>query len=280
MLQVFCQKPYICFMHTQNKIFRANKSLGQHFLNDENVCVQLVDAVAELGPFDAVIEVGPGPGVLTKYLYQQYKTLLHLVEYDARFTEMLKTNYPTIAHQIHQADFLRFKLDSIPGKKLIIGNFPYNISSQIIFKALDYKEEVACIAGMFQKEMAQRIAAKHNNKSYGIMSVLAQAFYEVTYLFDVSPNVFSPPPKVMSGIIKMTYAPHSFPISNYKLFTTMVKLAFNQRRKTMRNSLKSLIVQYQVNDDARFDKRPEQLSIEALAELSNYFYSFIPSKEK
>ena len=258
-------------MHQANNSYKANKSLGQHFLNDESVCTRIVDQIPEIDNSTQVIEIGPGPGVLTKYLFQKIPNDLHLIEYDKRFVEVLSKHYPTLSNQIYEADVLRFDFNSIDGNCILVGNFPYNISSQILFKALDYKEKIPMVIGMFQKEMAQRVAAKHGNKSYGILSILIQAFYNVTYLFDVPPTVFSPPPKVMSGVIKLEFQSNKFAILEHKVFVTMVKLAFNQRRKTMRNSLKSMIMQYQIDDAAIFDKRPEQLSVLELVELANYF---------
>jgi len=258
-------------MHEANHSYKANKSLGQHFLNDETVCTRIVSQIPEVDTCTQIIEIGPGPGVLTKYLFQKYPLNLHLIEYDKRFVEMLGKHYPSISHQIYEADVLRFNFNSIAENCILVGNFPYNISSQILFKALEYKEKIPVIIGMFQKEMAQRVAAKHGNKSYGILSVLIQAFYNVTYLFDVPPTVFSPPPKVMSGVIKLEYQADKFYIADHKAFVILVKLAFNQRRKTMRNSLKSMILQYGIEDAAIFDKRPEQLSVIELVELANYF---------
>ena len=250
--------------------YSPKKSLGQHWLYDEDSLLAMCSA-AELSSDDQVVEIGPGPGILTKFLYQKYSKQLHLIEYDARFVQLLKTSYPVIQDKIYQADVLKFDFNQIDGNLIIVGNFPYNISSQILFKALDYKEKVPCLIGMFQKEMAQRVAANHGNKTYGILSILIQAFYDVNYLFDVPPSVFSPPPKVMSGVIQLNYHPNKFDISDHKLFVVLVKLAFNQRRKTMRNSLKSLIQQYHIEDQAIFDKRPEQLSVAELVTLSNYF---------
>jgi 16S rRNA (adenine1518-N6/adenine1519-N6)-dimethyltransferase len=241
--------------------------------------VRLIEEIDDKIDFDQIVEIGPGPGVLTKHLYKTYKNKLHLIEYDQRFVGLLKDTYSDISEQIHQADVLRFDFNKIEGKLIIAGNFPYNISSQILFKAIEYKEKVSFIIGMFQKEMAQRVAAKHGNKSYGILSILMQAFYNVTYLFDVPPTVFSPPPKVMSGIIKLEYAPNKFQILDHKVFVMMVKLAFNQRRKTMRNSLKSMINDYKISDEIIFDKRPEQLSVGELVDLANHFVTNKKSNE-
>lgn len=258
-------------MHEQNNTHKANKSLGQHFLNDESVCIKIVDQIPKDDSITSVVEIGPGPGVLTKHLYKRLASKLHLIEYDQRFVTLLKASYQKIEAKIFFADVLKFDFAQIEGSIAVVGNFPYNISSQILFKALEHKEKIPVVIGMFQKEMAQRVAAKHGNKTYGILSVLIQAFYDVTYLFDVPPTVFSPPPKVMSGVIKLVYFPNKFSIDDHKILVTLVKLAFNQRRKTMRNSLKSMIIQYKIADDVLFDKRPEQLSVSELIDLANHF---------
>ncbi len=253
----------------------ANKSLGQHFLKDESVCERIAEASRNIDSFQNVVEVGPGKGILTKQLYAIYPETLHLVEYDSRFIDLLKTEYPLLKERVFQDDILRFDFNQIKGKIALIGNFPYNISSQILFKALEHKEQIPLIIGMFQKEMAQRVSAIHGNKSYGVLSVLIQAFYKVEYLFDVSPEVFSPPPKVMSGVIKLELKNEASNIINHQVFRQVVKMAFNQRRKTMRNSLKSMINEYKIPDMEIFDQRPEQLSVSELIDLSNHFNTFI-----
>ncbi len=253
----------------------ANKSLGQHFLKDEEVCVKIAEASIGVGLFNKVVEVGPGKGILTKHLYERYAAQLSLIEYDTRFIGMLQDNFPLIKDQIFNDDILRFDFNKIEGTLALIGNFPYNISSQILFKALESKEKIPVVIGMFQKEMAARVAAAHGNKSYGVLSVLIQAFYDVEYLFDVPPEVFSPPPKVMSGVIKLILKKENYQIVNHQVFRQVVKAAFNQRRKTMRNSLKSLIVEYKIPDQKLFDQRPEQLSVNELIDLANHFNTYI-----
>lgn len=253
----------------------ANKSLGQHFLKDEDVCVNIAQASLDMNLFSRVVEVGPGKGILTKHLYKYYANNLSLIEYDTRFIGMLKDDFPLIKDQIFNDDILRFDFTKIEGTLALIGNFPYNISSQILFKALESKEKIPLVIGMFQKEMAARVAAAHGNKSYGVLSVLIQAFYDVEYLFDVPPEVFSPPPKVMSGVIKLILKKENYQIVNHQVFRQVVKAAFNQRRKTMRNSLKSLIVEYKIPDQKLFDQRPEQLSVNELIDLANHFNTYI-----
>lgn len=257
----------------------ANKSLGQHFLRDEEVCVKIAEASMRVGLFNKVVEVGPGKGILTKHLYEYYADNLSLIEYDTRFINLLKEEFPRLKDRVYNDDILRFDFTSIEGNLALIGNFPYNISSQILFKALEYKEKIPVIIGMFQKEMAERVAAVHGNKSYGVLSVLIQAFYEVEYLFDVPPEVFSPPPKVMSGVIKLILKTKNHQIINHQVFRQVVKTAFNQRRKTMRNSLKSFILQGNIPDQKLFDKRPEQLSVSELIDLANYFNTYISTNE-
>ena len=257
----------------------ANKSLGQHFLKDEEVCVKIAQASREINLFNQVVEVGPGKGILTKYLYEIYTKNLFLIEYDTRFINLLKENFPLISEQIYNDDILRFDFTKIEGNLALIGNFPYNISSQILFKALEFKEKIPVVIGMFQKEMAERVAAIHGNKSYGVLSVLIQAFYEVEYLFDVPPQVFSPPPKVMSGVIKLMIKKENHQIINHQVFRQVVKTAFNQRRKTMRNSLKSFIVDFKIPDQKLFDQRPEQLSVNELIDLANHFNTYISTND-
>ena len=279
MLVIVSLYPYMRTFNSKNSrtkdFLGANKSLGQHFLKDESVCERIAEASRNIDSFQNVVEVGPGKGILTKQLYAIYPETLHLVEYDSRFIDLLKTEYPLLKERVFQDDILRFDFNQIKGKIALIGNFPYNISSQILFKALEHKEQIPLIIGMFQKEMAQRVSAIHGNKSYGVLSVLIQAFYKVEYLFDVSPEVFSPPPKVMSGVIKLELKNEASNIINHQVFRQVVKMAFNQRRKTMRNSLKSMINEYKIPDMEIFDQRPEQLSVSELIDLSNHFNTFI-----
>ncbi len=249
-------------------IVKAKKHLGQHFLKDETIASQIADSLSGDG-YKTVLEIGPGMGVLTKYLLKKdYKT--HVIEIDSESVTYLKTHYLNLADNIIEADFLKINLkDYFPNQQLaIIGNFPYNISSQIVFKALENRDIIPEFSGMFQKEVAERIAEKEGSKTYGILSVLAQAFYDITYLFTVENTVFDPPPKVQSGVIHLKRKEnYTLPV-NEKLFYSVVKTAFNQRRKTLRNSLKSLNLSDNLREDSIFALRPEQLSVARFIELT------------
>ena len=256
-----------------NKV-RPKKHLGQHFLNDENVAKNIAESLIINAPTD-VLEIGPGMGVLTKYLLQNPDINLKAVELDTESVVYLQKNYPALRENIISADFLKLNLkDIFSGQFFIIGNFPYNISSQIFFKMLDNKNQIPQLSGMIQKEVAERMAAKPGSKTYGILSVLLQAYYDIEYLFTVHEHVFTPPPKVKSAVIRMTRNDVQKLDCNEVLFKTVVKTAFNQRRKQMRNSLKVLI---NSRDGAPpvstnlpiFDKRPEQLSVQQFVELTN-----------
>ncbi|HVX25230.1 MAG TPA: 16S rRNA (adenine(1518)-N(6)/adenine(1519)-N(6))-dimethyltransferase RsmA [Parafilimonas sp.] len=241
------------------------KSLGQHFLKDENILHNIIAALQK-HHFERLLEIGPGAGALTKYLLQLENIDFKAIELDQEKIDYLLTHYPALKDKIIHEDFLKA---SIPFNEafIVIGNFPYNISSQILFKILEWKEKVPVVIGMFQKEVAQRIASKPNNKSYGILSVLVQAFYDVQYLFDVSPSCFKPPPKVMSGVIELKIRNEKLKIKNEEVFFRLVKAAFNQRRKKLRNAVRNLFDE-NILSDAIFDKRAEQLSIEDFAALS------------
>ena len=245
--------------------YTLKKSLGQHFLKDEAVCRKIIAALQQTS-FTQLAEVGPGAGALTKYLLQLPNIHFKAIEIDAEKAAYLQATYPEINGKIIQEDFL--KTDApFEGSFTVIGNFPYNISSQILFKILDWKEQVPVIIGMFQKEVAQRIAAVPGSKVYGIISVLIQAYYSVEYLFDVPPEAFNPPPKVMSGVIKLTRKTDTLPVKNERAFTTLVKAAFNQRRKTLRNATRSFFDDATLQQDI-FNKRAEQLSIHDFAQLT------------
>lgn len=247
---------------------RAKKHLGQHFLTDENVAEKISESLTWSG-YKNVLEIGPGMGVLTKYLLRK-DVDLHVIEIDRESVAYLNENYPALQGKIHQEDFLKYDLQKIFGGEAfaIIGNFPYNISTQIVFKTLENRDEIPEFSGMFQKEVAQRIAASHGNKTYGILSVLAQAFYEVEYLFTVPPSVFNPPPKVESGVIRLKRKEdYSLPCDE-ALFFRVVKTAFQQRRKTLRNSLKIFQLPDNLREDIIFGQRPEQLSTQQFIELT------------
>lgn len=247
---------------------RAKKHLGQHFLNDETIASQIADSLIGKN-YHTVLEIGPGMGVLTKYLLKKDFTTF-VVEIDKESVEYLKTHYLNLADRIIEADFLKLPIDNyFPNQQLaIIGNFPYNISSQIVFKTIENRHLIPEFSGMFQKEVAERIAEREGSKTYGILSVLTQAFYDVTYLFTVDKSVFDPPPKVQSGVIHLKRKENfELPVSE-KLFFNVVKTAFNQRRKTLRNSLKSLNLSDKLREDAIFALRPEQLSVVRFIELT------------
>ncbi|MDP6921629.1 MAG: 16S rRNA (adenine(1518)-N(6)/adenine(1519)-N(6))-dimethyltransferase RsmA [Lutibacter sp.] len=247
---------------------RAKKHLGQHFLTDERIAADIADALTHNG-YQRVLEIGPGMGVLTKYLLRKPFTT-HVIEIDQESVAYLEAQYLNLHGRIIPGDFLKIDLPAFFGDEplAIVGNFPYNISSQIVFKVLENRQQVPELTGMFQKEVAQRIAEKEGSKKYGILSVLTQAFYEVSYLFTVPPSVFRPPPKVDSGVIRMVRKNTRLPVSE-PLFFKVVKTAFNQRRKTLRNSLKPMNLSDSLREDTIFAKRPEQLSVQAFIELTS-----------
>jgi 16S rRNA (adenine1518-N6/adenine1519-N6)-dimethyltransferase len=246
-------------------MYTLKKSLGQHFLKDENICKKIVSALQQ-HPFKQLLEVGPGGGALTKYLLQLDKIDFKAVELDDEKTDYLSGIYPQLKEKIIRGSFLDID-QPFEGKFTVIGNFPYNISSQILFKMLDWKDDVECMIGMFQKEVAQRVAAKEGNKTYGILSVLVQAFFDVEYLFDVSEKCFQPPPKVKSAVIRLMPAKEKIKMKDEKRFFLLVKTAFNQRRKTLRNAVKNLFDAANLQDKL-FSKRAEQLSVQDFADLT------------
>jgi 16S rRNA (adenine1518-N6/adenine1519-N6)-dimethyltransferase len=246
---------------------RAKKHLGQHFLNDENIAKNIVDALLEKDKITPIIEIGPGTGVLTKYLINEVPAF-YALDVDKESVQFLQTKYPDKKETILSADFLETDLQKIAGQKFnVIGNFPYNISSQIMFTVLDHKENIDLVVGMFQKEVAQRLAEKPGSKVYGILSVLLQAFYDIEYLFTVHENVFTPPPKVKSAVIRLTRNNVKKLDCDEVVFKKVVKTAFNQRRKTIRNSIRTLFNNNEVKHPL-LDKRPEQLSVEQFVELT------------
>ena len=251
-----------------SKDVRAKKHLGQHFLKDESIAKKIGDALTLKG-YKNVLEIGPGMGVLTKYLLEKEIDLVAM-DLDTESITYLEANYPNKNLQLLEADFLRFDLSDVFGGEpfAIIGNFPYNISTQIVFKTLENKELVPEFSGMFQKEVALRICSKEGSKTYGILSVLTQAFYDAEYLFTVDENVFIPPPKVKSGVLRLRRKQdYSLPCGE-KLFFTVVKTAFQQRRKTLRNSLKTLNLSDNLREDEVFNLRPEQLNVEQFITLT------------
>lgn len=245
---------------------KAKKHLGQHFLTDLNIAQKIVNSLPQNNL--AVLEIGPGTGVLTQYLIE--KENFTAFDIDMESIEFLKQKYPQHEHKIHYQDFLEADLTPFASKGQfnVIGNFPYNISTQIMFKVLEHRKDVVSLVGMFQKEVAQRIAEKPGSKAYGILSVLLQAFYKIEYLFTVSEHVFNPPPKVKSAVIRLTRNSVTELGCNEELFFKVVKASFNQRRKTIRNSVKVLSGNNAV-DSVYMDKRAEQLSVPQFVELTN-----------
>ena len=251
------------------KSVKPKKALGQHFLTDLNIASRIAATVQDYTL--PILEIGPGMGVLTQFLLQQGNDVT-VVEIDKESVKYLTEHFPQLQGRILEFDFLKLPLDRLfPGKFCVIGNYPYNISSQIFFKVLDYKEQIPCCSGMLQKEVAERIASKPGNKAYGILSVLLQAWYDIEYLFTVDERVFNPPPKVKSAVIRMTRNSVTQLGCDEQLFKTVVKTGFNQRRKTLRNSLKPLLPENAKEkiSDSIFDQRPEQLSVPQFIELTN-----------
>jgi len=246
------------------------KSLGQHFLKDEGILADIADAIGDLKRFKTVVEIGPGMGALTKYLIKDKPDNFYVIELDDRWALHLQQTFPILRGKLIHQDFLATDLTFMQYPTHVVGNFPYNISSQIVFRILDYKDVVEEMTGMFQKEVALRIAAKPGNKDYGVLSILTQAYYDCTYLFDVPPHCFNPPPKVMSGIINIKRRTEKTLNCNEVLFKQVVKTAFNQRRKTMRNSLKQMLTHNpEVLQKDVFNLRPEQLSVKDFEGLTN-----------
>lgn len=246
-------------------MFRIKKSLGQHFLKDDVVIQSIVDALKQ-DPFTNLLEVGPGGGALTKHLLKIPGINFKAVELDDEKMAYLINTYPVLKDKLIGQSFLDMD-EPFDEPFTVIGNFPYNISTQILFKVLDWKDKVPVVIGMFQKEVAQRAASKEGSKVYGVLSVLIQAFYDVEYLFDVSNQSFNPPPKVQSGVIRLKRRTTDLTVKSDRAFRVLVKTAFNQRRKTLRNAVKSLFTA-EVLQDELFNKRAEVLSVEDFAALT------------
>ncbi|MFT4668862.1 MAG: 16S rRNA (adenine1518-N6/adenine1519-N6)-dimethyltransferase [Flavobacteriaceae bacterium] len=247
---------------------RAKKHLGQHFLKDEVVAKKIADTL-NLNGYTKVLEIGPGTGVLTKYLLEKDIELVAM-DLDRDSISYLEANYLNKNLELLEADFLKYDLSDVFGENefAVTGNFPYNISTQIVFKTLENKERIPEFTGMFQKEVALRICAKEGSKTYGILSVLAQAFYKAEYLFTVPPTVFNPPPKVDSGVLRLTRKADFSLDCDEKMLYKVVKTAFQQRRKTLRNSLKSFNLSDKIKEDTIFGQRPEQLSVAQFVALT------------
>jgi 16S rRNA (adenine1518-N6/adenine1519-N6)-dimethyltransferase len=245
--------------------YTLKKSLGQHFLTNEAICKQIVTALQE-DSIHQVLEVGPGAGALTKHLLKLPIQHFKAVELDREKVAYLKLNYPSLADAIIEGSILDIPIP-FQDQFTLLGNFPYNISTQIVFRVLEWKEQIPVMIGMFQKEVAERIVSKPHTKVYGILSVLVQAFYEVEYLFDVPPESFNPPPKVMSGVIRLRRKETPVAVRSEKAFFTLVKAAFGQRRKMLRNPMKPFF-EAAVLQEEIFTKRAEQLTVEQFAELT------------
>ncbi|NCC46405.1 MAG: 16S rRNA (adenine(1518)-N(6)/adenine(1519)-N(6))-dimethyltransferase RsmA [Bacteroidia bacterium] len=266
---------------------KAKKELGQHFLKDQEIAARIVQALMEKAKengIGSVLEVGPGTGVLTSFLVKESDISLKLAEIDNESVRYLRIYYPSLGDSLIEGDFLRMDLSGFfPGQFAVIGNFPYNISSQIFFKVLEYRERVPLVVGMLQKEVAERLASPPGNKHYGILSVLLQAWYDIEYLFTVGENSFIPPPKVKSAVIRLKANNRKDLGCDQVLFKKVVKATFNQRRKTIRNSMKSLLSSmdatgkaYEIVKESNsnlLSLRPEQLSVEQFAELTNLIAS-------
>lgn len=247
-------------------MYTLKKSLGQHFLKDDSICERIVEALQQT-PFQRLLEVGPGGGALTKFLIKIPDIEFKLVEIDKEKVEFLTTTFPQLKDKITEASILDVDLP-YDQPFTLIGNFPYNISTQIVFRVIEWREQVETMIGMFQKEVAERICAGPGNKEYGILSVLSQAYFKTTYLFDVDEEAFNPPPKVKSGVIKFEYLGNPYGIESHRKFLVLVKAAFGQRRKQLRNPLKPYFKK-DILQDELFTKRAEQLSVADFVGLLN-----------
>lgn len=250
---------------------KAKKHLGQHFLTDKNICKKIADGLLVNNKYKKVLEIGPGTGALTEFLLVRDEFETSVMDIDKESIAYLEANVAELSGRIHDQDFLKWDPTSIYDSEsfAVAGNFPYNISSQILFKILDHKDQIPEVVGMFQKEVAERVAEGPGSKAYGIISVLLQTFYDIEYLFTVSEHVFNPPPKVKSGVIRLIRNERNEIGCEYKFFVKVIKLAFNQRRKTLRNSLKQVLNESNMDkSDEIFNKRPEQLSVEDFIKLA------------
>src|SRR5690606_31413252 len=249
---------------------RAKKHLGQHFLNDKNAAQKIVDALTPSLGFNQVLEVGPGMGVLSDFLLQQEAYETWLIDIDDESIEFLADQYPQLGNRLVHGDFLALDFSTVfDGKMAVIGNFPYNISSQILFKILDERQRVVQMVGMFQKEVAERCVAKPGSKEYGILSVFLQAYYDVEYLFTVKAGAFNPPPKVLSGVMRMNRNTVEELDCDEKLFWRVVKAGFNQRRKTLRNALSAVVPKDKMSDNPLYELRAERLEVSDFITLTN-----------
>jgi len=252
-------------------LVRAKKHLGQHFLTDKNIAAKIVGSLQlAAGSYSQVLEVGPGMGILSDFLLQRDDLQTYLIDIDTESYEFLQKKYPQLGERLINDDFLEMDFGKVFSQPFgIIGNFPYNISSQILFKVLDNREKVIEVVGMFQKEVAERCTAKPGSKEYGILSVFLQAYYEVEYLFTIKAGVFNPPPKVLSAVIRLTRSETAKLDCDERLFWQVVKAGFNQRRKTLRNALSSLINKEKMADEPMLELRAERLSVQDFVALTN-----------
>jgi 16S rRNA (adenine1518-N6/adenine1519-N6)-dimethyltransferase len=255
-------------------LVRAKKHLGQHFLTDKNIAEKIVNSLHHTELYKQVLEVGPGMGILSDLLLQKKEFETYLIDVDIESFQFLSKKYPDLGDRLINGDFLKLDFrDIFEGKFAVIGNFPYNISSQILFKILDNREKIVEVVGMFQKEVAERCNAKPGSKEYGIISVFLQAYYKVEYLFTVKAGVFNPPPNVLSAVIRLTRNEVIALDCDEKLFWQVVKAGFNQRRKTLRNALSSLINKEKMGAYPMLDLRAERLSVSDFVSLTNFIVS-------
>jgi 16S rRNA (adenine1518-N6/adenine1519-N6)-dimethyltransferase len=251
-------------------LVRAKKHLGQHFLTDKNIAAKIVDSLKHTDKYNTVLEVGPGMGVLSDFLLQKTAFETYLIDIDTESYHFLQKKYPQLGERLINDDFLEMDFSRVSAAPFaIIGNFPYNISSQILFKVLDSRHQVVEVVGMFQKEVAERCAAKAGSKEYGILSVFLQAYYKVEYLFTVKAGVFNPPPKVLSAVIRLSRNEVTELNCDEKLFWQVVKAGFNQRRKTLRNAVSSLMNKEKMGDEPLLELRAERLTVEDFIDLTN-----------
>jgi len=251
-------------------LVRAKKHLGQHFLTDKNIAAKIVESLRPADKYRQVLEVGPGMGVLSDFLLQKSEYEVSMIDIDTESFDYLKKKYPQLGSRLINADFLEMDFGAyFKGPMAVIGNFPYNISSQILFKVLDNRSQVIEVVGMFQKEVAERCTSKPGSKEYGILSVFLQAYYKVEYLFTVKAGVFNPPPKVLSAVIRLSRNETAQLNCDEKLFWQVVKAGFNQRRKTLRNALSSLINKEKMTEEPLLDLRAERLGVDDFVRLTN-----------
>jgi 16S rRNA (adenine1518-N6/adenine1519-N6)-dimethyltransferase len=251
---------------------KAKKHLGQHFLKDKNIAAKIVNSLTQHGNYKKVLEIGPGTGVLTQYLLQKKEFETTVIELDRESVAYLKQHFLILENRIIEGDFLHFDLNIFSDDKMaIIGNFPYNISTQILFKVFENRSKITEVVGMFQKEVAKRIASPPGSKEYGILSVLLQSYYKCEYLFTVDEQVFIPPPKVKSGVLRLTRNKTELLDCNELLYVNVIKTSFNHRRKTIWNSLQPIIAELSADKEKSiFKQRPEQLSFKEFVELTKY----------